>query len=286
MYEQMDTEKVLNIAERMEALVEELRVTVVATSTETVEETAATVAETEIIEHEGLKLRKVNRVGREGDYVKIINSWDSDIKNGGFYKIERVDDELGIKDDDGFFWTDFHEDFKFVETYEVIDVQAEKLPCQEVGLTANQRRAALIERAKQFLAEYAITSHIVEFIVNRKKRTVVALIKEYETGKVIDKGIAKCATKDVFNQWIGKAIALARALKIDVPVEFLEAVQPDETVVGMIIEYKDGRIAEIINDNYRGHINVDTQTYLSTAREYEYHARIIEDTNAKYDEVI
>lgn len=362
MYEQLNVEKVLNVVERMKGLVAELETEL---SSSTVEETTATVAETEIIEHEGLKLkrvdrkaregdyirfinlnkqfttdnklykvfmvngtaryrndsqdilrvygwditkpkievfevvkesnivtydglklRKVNRVGRESDYVKIIKPWDSDLKTGGFYKIERVDGELGIKDDDGFFWEGDHEDFEFVETYEVIDVQAEKLPFPSIELTANQKRAKLIEKAKKFVEEHAVTSHIVEFIVNRKKRTVVVLIKEYETGKVVARGIAKCAPGDVFNQWIGKAIALARAIEIGVPNEFFEAVQPNKIVVGMIIEYKDGRIAEVINDNYVGGIDADAQTYLSTAREYEYHARIIDDTNAKYDEVI
>ena len=289
MYEQLTkNERLDKVVEMIDALRSEvvgIKNDLASTSTETVEE---------IIMHNGLKLRKVNRVGREGEYVKIIKSWDSDLKTGGFYKIECEDDELGIKDDDDYFWEGDHEDFEHVETYEVIDVQAEKLPFPEVELTANQKRAKLIEKAKKFAEEkkqtepdvYSFKGRLVEANFHRKNKRVTCVVNDFIYGHTVNVGRADCSEGDVFNEHIGQAIALARALKIDVPQEFLEAVQPDEIVVGMIIEYKDGRIAEVINDNYVGIIDAETQTYLSTAREYEYHARIIEDTNAKYDEVI
>lgn len=286
MYEQLNVEKVLNVVERMKGLVAELETEL---SSSTVEETAATVAETEIVEHEGLKLRKVNRVGREGDYVKIIESWSMDLKTGGFYKIERVDGKLGIKDDVGFFWTDFHEDFKFVETYEVIDVQAEKLPFPKVELTANQKRAKLIENAKKFVEEHAVTSHIVEFIVNRKKRTVVVLIKEYETGKVVARGIAKCAPGDVFNQWIGKAIALAKAIEIGVPNEFLKAVQPGKIVVGQIVRVNvlPHKIYRIVSarSNINNAFNLKMLEGNRDGWEYARNLIILDDTDAQYEVV-
>jgi hypothetical protein len=80
-----------------------------------------------------------------------------------------------------------------------------------------------------------------EFIVNREKRTVVALIKTIDEGKVVHRGIAKCHPDDCFNAHIGRAIALRRALGLEVPDEYLNAPQPTEVRVGDIIEYKGKR---------------------------------------------
>jgi len=83
----------------------------------------------------------------------------------------------------------------------------------------------------------------VEFVVNRNKRTVVALIRpkygsefRLSTGdfRTIT-GIAKCAPNDVFNVWIGKAIALRRALGLEVPAEYLTAPNPSEVRNGDIV---------------------------------------------------
>lgn len=75
----------------------------------------------------------------------------------------------------------------------------------------------------------------VEFVVNRDKRTVVALLKDARTGKVYAKGIAKAAPDDCFNVHIGKAIALRRALGLAVPDEYLNAPQPTEVRVGDVV---------------------------------------------------
>ncbi|MBS7716317.1 hypothetical protein KIN07_00065, partial [Vibrio cholerae] len=61
----------------------------------------------------------------------------------------------------------------------------------------------------------------VEFIVNKEKRTVVCLLRGVSSGKIRAKGIAKCAPTDCFNVHIGRAIALRRALGLDVPAEYL-----------------------------------------------------------------
>ncbi|MDR9852921.1 hypothetical protein RJP21_04810 [Paenibacillus sp. VCA1] len=73
-----------------------------------------------------------------------------------------------------------------------------------------------------------------EFIVNRDKRTVVALISLIG-GKPFRKGIAKCAPNDVFNAHIGKAIALRRALGLEVPAEYLNVPNPTEVRVGDVV---------------------------------------------------
>lgn len=65
----------------------------------------------------------------------------------------------------------------------------------------------------------------VRYIVNRDKRTVVALLELKLKGTVWGRGIAKCAPDDCFNVYIGKAIALRRALGLPVPDEYLNAPQ-------------------------------------------------------------
>lgn len=70
------------------------------------------------------------------------------------------------------------------------------------------------------------TACTAEFIVNPEKFTVVCLLSGYYTKKIKSRGIAKCSPIDHFDENIGKAIALARALGKDVPDEFLDAPQP------------------------------------------------------------
>ena len=122
-------------------------------------------------------------------------------------------------------------------------------------LSANQQRKGLIEQAREFvesqknaMGTYEVKDpssplapwHCnVEFIVNEEKRTVVALLRGFSIPTLYAKGIAKCHPDEVFNADIGKAIALARALEFDVPEEFLNAAQPDEVVVGMVVETYD-----------------------------------------------
>lgn len=79
--------------------------------------------------------------------------------------------------------------------------------------------------------------HKVEYVVNREKRTVVALIRRPE-GDSITRGIAKCAPGDVFNVWLGKAIALRHALGLEIPEEYVSAPQPTEVRVGDIVTYQ------------------------------------------------
>src|SRR5690625_4284245 len=110
--------------------------------------------------------------------------------------------------------------------------------------TAQEKRNRIIEQAKKDVEElkeddgmykiypYACTA---EYIVNKNKRTVVAILRGFRTGKVRARGIAKCAPNDCFNVHIGKAIALRRALGIEVPDEYLNAPQPTEVRVGDIV---------------------------------------------------
>ncbi|MEH6941625.1 hypothetical protein [Bacillus sp. JJ722] len=89
-----------------------------------------------------------------------------------------------------------------------------------------------------------------DFIVNPEKRTVVALLKGCDSGKIRAKSIAKCAPNDCFNAHIGKAIALRRALGLPLPSEYLNAPDPTEVRVGDVITFpkSDGWYRKI---NYR-----------------------------------
>ncbi len=127
--------------------------------------------------------------------------------------------------------------------------------------TPQQRRDEIVERAKADVADllshnypdaavagvwlserdWITVTDECEFTVNRKKRTVVALIRELETGKknVILRGTAKCAPNDVFNAHIGKAISFRRALGLEVPAEYLNVPKPTEVRVGDVVDEED-----------------------------------------------
>src|SRR5699024_2622614 len=77
-----------------------------------------------------------------------------------------------------------------------------------------------------------------EFIVNKEKRTVVVLMKGTYSEELYAKGIAKCAPSDCFNEYIGKAIALRRALGLKVPKDYLNAPNPTEVRVGNVVKLK------------------------------------------------
>lgn len=88
----------------------------------------------------------------------------------------------------------------------------------------------------------------VDFVVNRNKHAVTALVYEINglartfariNRKPDAKGIAKTAPGDVFNADIGKAIAVRRALGLTVPDEYVNAPLPDEPRVGAVVRGKE-----------------------------------------------
>lgn len=126
-------------------------------------------------------------------------------------------------------------------------------------ITPNHRRASVIKQAKDFVADLESTKkcsavmnirgglesyypHLDElsFVVNSDKGTVVALLKYRKEQEVWAKAFAKCDPSDVFNADIGKAIAAGRLYGVDIPEEFLKAVQPTEVVVGMRVRGGNG----------------------------------------------
>ncbi|KMM57579.1 hypothetical protein ACH95_15515 [Bacillus glycinifermentans] len=140
--------------------------------------------------------------------------------------------------------------------------------------SAQERRDEIVEQAKADIANlnyrtfgelrYSYRSIVcnVEFVINKKKRTVVALLKSVGRGTVESKGIAKAAPDDCFNEHIGKAIALHRALGLEVPDEYLNAPQPTEVRVGDVICTPHGSMHKV---NKR-HINEISDSYLSRCK--------------------
>ncbi|MBD7984445.1 hypothetical protein H9649_07630 [Sporosarcina sp. Sa2YVA2] len=169
---------------------------------------------------------------------------------------------------------------------------------REVTKSPNQQRAELIQRAREFVERQSASErHLfsgerntsfwgAEFVVNADKRTVVCLLKGRQTKHVYGKGIAKCMPDEVFNVDIGKAIALARALEIKIPQEFLQAVQPTEVFVGMKIGMIDS-----VGIHYAREIkNVGDETVGYTGGGFDYidivrnKGKVTDDTNAQYEE--
>lgn len=124
-----------------------------------------------------------------------------------------------------------------------------------------------------------------EFFVKDAK--VTALVYWLQLGKKRttspkEIGSSKCHPNDCFNEYIGKAIALGRALGLDVS-EFEQAVQPDEVVVGMEVEVldhesgrKSGKFRDVIAIE-EGYPEFSNGMYASR---YD----ITNDTNAQYEE--
>lgn len=80
-----------------------------------------------------------------------------------------------------------------------------------------------------------------QFVVNKEKSTIVALLKGFNTGELYKRGIAKCDPSDCFNVHIGKAIALRRAIEVEVPDEYLNTPQPTEVRVGDVVRHRSGK---------------------------------------------
>lgn len=120
-----------------------------------------------------------------------------------------------------------------------------------------QQRDEIVDQAKCDVAELSTTwrpgcpglnygpsafdpeDETVNFSINHEKRTVVCYITYWsvinQRTQISFRGIAKCDPTDCFNVHIGKAIALRRALGLEVPDEYLNAPQPTEVRVGDVV---------------------------------------------------
>lgn len=176
-------------------------------------------------------------------------------------------------------------------------------PVAEVNEPAPLTRAKVIEMARERVAEleriggdrnvglpqgqFAGLFYRIEFVINRDKRTVVALVRKPSNGnsKPDAVGIAKAAPDDVFNTNIGKAIAAERALGLTLTDAFVNAPKPTEPLAGMVVQRK--------VHPYNNGIRKITKKHSTIARGYWYDNGlwdfvdkfdIIDDTDAVYTE--
>lgn len=140
----------------------------------------------------------------------------------------------------------------------------------------------------------------IDFVVNRDKRAVTALVYELSGFSYARKrnkpnavGIAKAAPDDVFNADIGKAIAAERALGLTLTPEFVNAPKPAEPAVGMIVglydneaEYLRLTVSGVSREKLRGTVDGTSGfVYRDAARRHGGNCTdpvIIDDTNAVY----
>lgn len=130
--------------------------------------------------------------------------------------------------------------------------------------TPNELRAEVIMRARACFSDWL--QEIYPMYIGYTSRADIRYVevKLFDCAKLKSRGIAKCNPADVFNEHIGKAIALGRALGKDVS-EFKSVVQPTEPVVGHKLSKElSGCIDEIT-------------TMLESGV-----TKIIDDTNAQY----
>ncbi|MGF9741954.1 hypothetical protein ABEX06_00495 [Bacillus safensis] len=105
--------------------------------------------------------------------------------------------------------------------------------------TDQQKRDEVVAQAKEDVETLKMRNRLskafnIEIVVNSESRSVEATAKVPNSRKSFY-GIAKCAPSDCFNAHIGKAIALRRALGLEVPTEYLNVPQPTEVRVGDVI---------------------------------------------------
>ena len=238
------------------------------------------------------ELKTVKRVAEVGERILITNAGISGnyYKNGDILKVRGFDFDNDILAE-GFDLQIEHDE------YEVIIDNENPVPIK----SPNQQRAELIQRAREFVGRGIYRRRQLcglsgdqisfrhrfcklEFVVNEEKRTVVALIKSLH-GKKIYKGIAKCMPDEVFNADIGKAIALARALEIEIPQEFIHAIQPDKKVLGMIV----GKVVHRdVDEGYTSVVSKPGKYRRGGRRsainsDFVRLSTIIDDTNAQYE---
>lgn len=122
-------------------------------------------------------------------------------------------------------------------TTPVCTTEAERL--WKLEKTAQERRDEIVEQAKADVERLRTNNRLwrtfdITFDINRESRTVEAVAKK-PNSRTAFYGTAICAPDDCFNIHIGEAIALHRALGLEVPDEYLNAPQPTEVRVGDVV---------------------------------------------------
>ena len=126
----------------------------------------------------------------------------------------------------------------------------------------------------RYIHGYKVCSE--EFIVNKDKRTIVSILRWNRNNSIVSRGIAKCSPGDCFNAHIGKAIALRRALELEVPDEYLNAPQPTEVRVGDVVDTNSSYGVMEVGDEY----DLDARVIIKEVFEVLGGARIIDDSES------
>ncbi|WP_312128681.1 hypothetical protein [Lysinibacillus capsici] len=276
---------------------------------EVLSEPSTTNTAEDIIEFEGQQYRKVDREAREGDVVIITKEHESSnaFKINKPYKVLRGVEIRSDHPDHCYATYNVYTNATDIRTPKTVNVYE---LIESKPLTPNQQRAAIIEKAKKFVDEainqgkdgspmselgnetYQYKFFGVEFDVNDSevKATVYQNNNRDKRMKQepLHVSVAKCSPNDVFNEHIGKAIALGRALGLDVS-EFEQAVQPNEVVPGHIIVWNESpdEPHEVVTKNGDWFDFI----YLKDNKRYNNHeyceierfTTILNDTNAKYE---
>ena len=122
---------------------------------------------------------------------------------------------------------------------------------QEKVCDVQRQRDRIVEQAKKdvdnsFIEGYEGVGKVVdtmfghctvEFVVNREKRTVVALLRGAYAQIIFGKGIAKCVPGDCFNIHIGKIVGLRKALGKSIN-DYMNVPNPTEVRVGDIVTWE------------------------------------------------
>lgn len=152
--------------------------------------------------------------------------------------------------------------------------------------TDQQKRDEAVEKAREdveYLVRRCFTAR-TEFIVNAEKRTVVTIRKAFGNGRILRRGIAKCAPNDCFNVHIGKAISLRRALGIEVPTEYLNVPQPTEVRDGDYVEHYAETERRVVSRGGKFPPINKPFVSLSVVEDHRSEFKIIDDSRAGEDE--
>lgn len=249
----------------------------------------------DIIEYEGQQYKKVDREAHEGDVIVARVDTSNHVVKDVPYKVTAGEGKSAELGELAYvYYRDKERTPETVDVYELIEgglnPQIPILDETIEPLTPNQQRAAIIEKAKKFVDEHKSKYRSEWNIVGH---TVQILIYD-SNGMLMMFRQAKCNPNDVFNEHIGKAIALGRALGLDVR-EFEQAVQPT-VAIGQLLDRKNnkhnhtrwkvddlndtGKNLTIIDNEFES-LNGETADggYLPEETWY----KIINDTNAKYE---
>jgi len=102
-------------------------------------------------------------------------------------------------------------------------------------------RNELIQFAKNDILRFKMEHTNLFFVVQRKKRKVIAFLRKggFGNGKVLKRATSHCRKDETFNEFIGKSLAAYRLFEESIPSIYLDTPQPTEAKIGDIIQYKE-----------------------------------------------